>query len=138
MTTCPNCKRPFLTAAEWDALPDGALVPGDRCRSDAGYDWSCDRLGVDLRAKADAALLAAARCFPPGFLAAVAAVLVEGARVNGCQPWESGGGQTVGDHLEHAYQHAARSVQDHLETGRASDEDLTHAAARLALAWGSR
>lgn len=72
MTTCPDCHRRYITAEEWDALPHGALVPGDLCRADTAPDWTCDRIAADLRAKADAELLTLARRIPPGVLAALA------------------------------------------------------------------
>lgn len=98
--------------------------------------WSAAQ---NAQAQADAALLAAARCFPPGFVEAVAAVLVEGARVKGCEPWESGGGQSLVDHLEHLCGHADRAHLDatHGTTG-VDETDLTHAAARAALAYVMR
>lgn len=85
----------------------------------------------------DAEILAS---FPPGFLAAVAAVLVEGARVKGCEPWESGGNQSFKDHLTHLAGHADRAWCDADEYGpqRVDPEDITHAAARCALAWATR
>lgn len=86
---------------------------------------------------------AVAGCFPPGVLAEVAAVLRHGAAKTGApSPAETGGGQTIVDHLRHAYGHVAAAgfaantglppAIDH-ETGRS---DISHAIARLALARG--
>lgn len=75
----------------------------------------------------DAEILA---CFPPGFLAAVALVLVAGGARHGCAPSESGGGQTFDDHLRHALDHVYGVAQ-----GDTSELHLEHAIARLVLAW---
>lgn len=93
-----------------------------------------------VRHDEDAAILADARCLPPGLLAAVAAVLREGATAKGCAPHESGGGQTMAEHLEHAFDHVggARSVEQCHGAAEVDPDDLTHAIARLALVWSLR
>lgn len=98
------------------------------------------RLRAEERAESDAAILADAACLPPGLLAAVAAVLREGAAAKGCAPHESGGGQTMAEHLEHAFDHVggARSVEQCHGAAEVDPDDLTHAIARLALVWSLR
>ena len=87
---------------------------------------------------ADLAILADARCLPPGLLAAVAVVLREGGTAKGCAPHESGGGQTYRDHIEHAAEHVADLDVAIDDEAPADEDDLTHAVARLALAWSLR
>lgn len=91
---------------------------------------------------ADAALLAAARCFPPGYLAEVAAILTAGGKRHGCEPHETGGGQSIDDHLQHALDHLhavdhglmhGRDVKPDRDSGRSQ---FAHAGARTALGWG--
>ena len=72
-----------------------------------------------------------ADCFPPGFLAAVAAVLRAGAERHGVAPHETGGGQTRDDHLRHAIDHLYGAAM-----GDTSEPHILNATARLALAWG--
>ena len=91
------------------------------CWRDYGCDVGCDA--------ARDRLLDAARCFPPGTIELVAAVLRDGAAAKGCEPWQSGGGQTVADHVQHAFDHVFA-----LWDGTFSTEDATHAIARLLLA----
>jgi hypothetical protein len=88
----------------------------------------------------DAELLA---CFPRAVLEEVAEVLRHGqVRYRAPSPAETGGGQTVVDHLRHAYGHVAAAgfaagqgmpVAIDEATGKA---DSVHAIARLVLARG--
>lgn len=153
MTTCPDCNRPLVSAEEWDAMPEYEPLKSDRCYESVdprGDQW-CARLATDLRANADAALLARARALPPGLLEAVeanreafdqiAALLAFGAAKYGCGVGESGGDQDEHDHVEHARTHLAHSALFASEIGRhdGRDEetgrlDLAHAAARLVVA----
>lgn len=134
MTTCPDCNRPLATAAQYRrVVEDGTLIDITRCWCDFIHDRFCDQLADDIarRAEADAAILADARCFPPGFLAAVAAALRGGAERHGVAPHETGGGQTREDHLRHAIDHLYGSAM-----GDDREPHLVNATARLALAWG--
>ncbi len=83
-------------------------------------------------------LRALVACFPAGYLEEVAAVLVEGGKVKGCAASESGGGQTIVDHVAHAYNHVGALVSDIGDDRPISVEDITHAGARCALAWATR
>lgn len=120
----------LLHGAQVDAVID-TLTKWRRVRSG---DDRCVRRGED------GLILADARCLPPGLLAAVAAVLREGATAKGCAPHESGGGQTMAEHLEHAFDHVggARSVEQCHGAAEVDPDDLTHAIARLALVWSLR
>lgn len=82
-------------------------------------------------------------CFPPGVLAEAAEVLRHGARkYAAASASQTGSGQTVADHLRHAFGHVVGAgfaanmglpPAIDAETGRS---DITHAIARLALARG--
>ena len=74
MATCPNCRR--LHAASSAYVGDegglGSAHSGAVCYvAIDGHDAYCADLAADLARKADAELLAAARCFPVGLLARV-------------------------------------------------------------------
>ncbi len=89
-------------------------------------------------------LLAAARCFPPGYLADVAAILRAGAARHGCEPHETGGGQGIDDHLQHLLDHALVADNDLSRPGATvpkPDPDsgrsqFAHVGARAALGFG--
>lgn len=150
--TCTRCLRRIATRAEYQATEGHALrcecdECGPRCFAPFGLTVVCEELRRDRLAKlrtveeqARDATLADARCLPPGLLAAVAAVLREGAAAKGCAPHESGGGQTMAEHLEHAFDHVggARSVEQCHGAAEVDPDDLTHAIARLALVWSLR
>lgn len=138
---------------EFGRLPLFFATAGGYQMDEATVDWliagltawkhaprDAARLRAEERAESDAAILADARCLPPGLLAAVAAVLREGGAAKGCAPHESGGGQTMAEHLEHAFYHVggARSVEQCHGAAEVDPDDLTHAIARLALVWSLR
>lgn len=132
MTTCPVCLRPLVTAAEWAATPAGTMRDRSRCYGSTAYnDPRCGPIAAGLRAAADAALLADARCFPPGVLAEAAAVLRAGGARHGVAANATGGGQTREDHLRHALDHVYGAAM-----GDESEPHIDHAIARLALARG--
>ena len=149
-TTCTRCLRRTASRAEYEATQDHALrcdcdACGPVCFAAFGLSVVCEearhaRLAKlqAVEAQADAALLADARCLPPGLLAAVAVVLREGGTAKGCAPHESGGGQTYRDHIEHAAEHVADLDVAIDDEAPADEDDLTHAIARLALAWSLR
>jgi hypothetical protein len=143
VTTCPDCRRRHLIAAEWDELPDGDQAV-ERCwRAVSGVDPYCRHVAADMRRREDADLLAAARCFPPGYLAEVAAILRAGAERHGCEPHETGGDQSCDDHLQHLLGHALTADNDMSAPGVAvpkPDPDsgrsqFAHVGARAALGW---
>lgn len=132
MSTCAACHRTEATARQHREVADGdALVDVKLCWSTWQRDPFCDQLAADLGRRADAELLAAARCFPPGVLAKVAAVLRAGGADRGVEPHQTGGGQTREDHLRHAIDHVYGAAM-----GDESEPHVDHAIARLALARG--
>jgi hypothetical protein len=143
VTTCPNCRRPVVTREEWDARGDHFTLSRDTCwREFAGWD-PCVSIARKAHEREDAALLADARCFPPGYLAEVAAILRAGAERHGCEPHETGAGQTCDDHLQHLLGHALTADNDMSAPGVAvpkPDPDsgrsqFAHVGARAALGW---
>lgn len=77
--------------------------------------------------------------FPPLALAEMRRVLVIGGKERGCAASESGGGQAIEDHLEHANQHFCAALEWRTVGVHAVDEttgalDLVHAACRSMLA----
>lgn len=79
--------------------------------------------------------------FPPGFLAEVAAILRAGGKRHGCAPHETGGGQTLVDHVSHLKAHAADAeravvVGDHAHDPDSGASQWAHVGARAALAYG--
>jgi hypothetical protein len=87
------------------------------------------------------ATIADARCIPPGYLAEVAAILRAGAERHGCAPHETGGEQSLDDHLRHLLGHAnrvdgdlmhGRDVKPDPDSGRSQ---FAHVGARAALGW---
>lgn len=149
---CTRCLRRIATREELKATDEHSwrcdcATCTAVCFAEFGLTVVCEELRRDRLAKlrtveeqARDATLADARCLPPGLLAAVAAVLREGGAAKGCAPHESGGGQTMAEHLEHAFDHVggARSVEQCHGAAEVDPDDLTHAIARLALAWSLR
>lgn len=130
--TCPACRRP-------EATPKQALDVeyGDEAMSQAVCYAAALDCDPDCDGEIDAvALLAMARCVPPRALAEMARVLRFGGAARGCGPAESGGGQTVADHLRHAEAHLflARKVGHGSRDAETGALDAVHAACRAALA----
>ena len=113
---------------------DAAAIKRQRQAKLARYEeWHRDQQVVADRIAAS---------FPPGFLEEVAAILVS--NPHGVGPTESGGGQTLDDHLQHAINHLLVADNDLSKPGATvprPDPDsgrsqFAHAAARCALARG--
>lgn len=100
-------------------------------------DAAVARHNAKLREALDdlADLIEQAETVPPLVLPELARVLRIGAAKHGCVPHETGGGQTVRDHLDHAAEHLRRAMarpsNRDAETGAL---DLVHAMARIGLA----
>lgn len=125
---CPKCR----------ALPGRFCPIRSTTNDDPAGTWSHDERWTAAQAKAasnDAALLALARCFPPGLLAEAAALLTERGAKTGAGPTDTVDGQTFDDHVEHADEHmidVALGCATDVDSGR---HPIAHVVARMALAY---
>ena len=83
------------------------------------------------RVLSEGELRALVSTFPQGVLEAVAEVLTAGGKAKGCAANETGGGQSLEDHLFHAREHVYGAQNEDT-----SEPHVLHAIARLVLAAG--
>ena len=141
---CPFCRQPVGHTCRFSSDALGLFMRSNNfvhvARAVAGgvNARKATAEAADLQAKADAALLADARCLPAGVLARVAAVLRHGAvKYGAASPAETGGGQTAEDHAAHGFLHAMNADRDLMERDPETGEvHAIHAACRMMLAAG--
>jgi hypothetical protein len=130
--TCPHCHRVSLTREE--RLTPGRDYDPAKCHS---AEWGAQTVECSWmekeRTKADAELLALARCLPGGLpvLREVVRVLKHGAERHGCAVDATGGGQGAEDHAAHAFVHAMQADRDVCNRDEATGAlDLVHMVCR--------